>query len=177
MRQRMRENVNISVPRPVQGRFLVGISGMQVLRQIDSEQYPEKSTSVDSEEEETRKAETRRSTGVRNEMIHRITGINFWSLHSNNKFTLNFSEKRFADMPDHCLFLSARLWLVRNHCALSMWSTREKQSEIVLGKGSRTLDKSLDCVSYQIHLDHKQIQLKPLKPSGHSLFIKNWING
>lgn len=73
----MRENVNISVPRPVQGRFLVGISGMQVLRQIDSEQYPEKSTSVDSEEEETRKAETRRSTGVRNEMIHRITGINF----------------------------------------------------------------------------------------------------
>lgn len=51
----MRENVNISVPRPVQGRYLVGISGMQVLRQIDSEQYPEKSTSVDSEEEETRK--------------------------------------------------------------------------------------------------------------------------
>lgn len=73
----MRENVNISVPRPVQGRYLVGISGMQVLRQIDSEQYPEKSTSVDSEEEETRKAETRRSRGVRNEMIQRITGINF----------------------------------------------------------------------------------------------------
>lgn len=72
----MRENVNISVPRPVQGRFLVGISGMQVLRQIDSEQYPEKSTSVDSEEEETRKAETRRSRGVGNEMIQRITGIN-----------------------------------------------------------------------------------------------------
>lgn len=72
----MRENVNIFVPRPVQGRYLVGISGMQVLRQIDSEQYPEKSTSVDSEEEETRKAETR-SRGVRNEMIQRITGINF----------------------------------------------------------------------------------------------------
>ena len=48
----MRENVNISVPRPVQGRYLVGISGTQVLRQIDSEQLPKKSTPVDSEEEE-----------------------------------------------------------------------------------------------------------------------------
>ena len=51
----MRENVNISVPRLLQGRFLVGISGTQVLRQIDSEQFPEKSTPVDSEEEETNK--------------------------------------------------------------------------------------------------------------------------
>jgi len=48
----MRENVNTSVPRPVQGRYLVGISGTQVLRQIDSEQFPKKSTPVDSEEEE-----------------------------------------------------------------------------------------------------------------------------
>ena len=48
----MHENVNISVPRPVQGRYLVGISGTQVLRQIDSEQFPKKWTPVDSEEEE-----------------------------------------------------------------------------------------------------------------------------
>lgn len=47
----MHENVNISVPRPVQGRYLVGISGTQVLRQIDSEQFPKKSTPVDSEED------------------------------------------------------------------------------------------------------------------------------
>ena len=47
----MRDNLNISVPRPVQGRYLVGISGTQVLRQIDSEQLPKKSTPVDSQEE------------------------------------------------------------------------------------------------------------------------------
>lgn len=66
----MRENINISVPRPIQGRYLVGISGTQVLRRIDSEQFPEKSTPVDSEEDKKkRKTEKRRKSGVRNEMI------------------------------------------------------------------------------------------------------------
>ena len=59
----MDENVNISVPRPVQGRYLVGISGTQVLRQIDSEQFPKKSTPVDSEEE-GKKVEKQRKGGV-----------------------------------------------------------------------------------------------------------------
>lgn len=59
----MRENMNICVPLLTQGRYLVGISGTQVLRQIDSKQFPEKSTPVDSEEEKqnVKKEEEQRS--------------------------------------------------------------------------------------------------------------------